>query len=82
MKPNLVVGIKIAKLFPDNLITVAIYDEESKKWSAALCEITGNAIGETVYALDDYLWDNKDDALFKMNNVLENLLDTIKVMSN
>ncbi len=82
MKPNILVGLKIAELYPDNLVPVAVIDEKTNKWSVALIQVEDGILGDTIYALDSYKWNDKEDALAEMDNVLKQLLKTIKTMSN
>lgn len=82
MKPNILVGLKIAELYPDNLVPVAVIDEKTNKWSVALIEVKDGVLLDTIYAIDGYKWENKEDALIEMELLLKDLLKTIKTMSN
>jgi len=80
--PNIMVILKIAELYPDRLVCIAIEDEDQHMWSAALINGTGNIMGETVYCFEGYTYDTSDNALKAMDNFLRITIDSVKVMSN
>lgn len=80
--PNLMVLMKIASLYPENISRVAIQDEETSKWSCALLEFKDNTPGDIIYGFDDYIYDTDEEALKQMNAFLGIVMETMKVMSN
>lgn len=79
--PNMMISLKIAELYP-HIGTMLIQDEKTKKWSAALTKIENNSIGETLFHIPEYKWDNENDAILEMNKIVSDLLDRVKIMSN
>lgn len=80
--PNMMVMIKIASLYPDNLLCIAIHDEDDNKWGCALVETKDNGIGETIYSFEQYIHNTEEEAMIAMDKVLKIAIDTVKVMSN
>jgi len=91
MKPNLMISIKIAEIYPEKCFSIAIWDRDIKKWGAAIIEVTTKKYEEetfkkgeypVIYSTDNYQWDNEADALFEMDTIVEDVLKVIQVMSN
>lgn len=81
--PDLFVSLKIHDKFPDKLICVGIENEETSKWSAAICDYDDiEGMGETIYSMDDYSYGSADEALFVLDGILELIFNNIKAMSN
>ena len=91
MKPDLLVSIKIAELYPDNIGFLAIIDEETDKWGGSIIKTHGPNITQedldmgnypTIYSTDNYIWETDRDAILEMRTIVNDILDKIKVMSN
>ena len=76
---NIMLCLKLYELHP-NLTTIAIQDERTLKWSAAVCEFDRQTkqIGDTIYSLDSYIYNTEYKAVAVMGVIIE----TVTRMAN
>ena len=79
--PNLKQSLKIANLYP-NIVATTIEDMKTGKWSGALIACEKHELGDTIYHLNDYTYNNPEDVICALNDVLESVENKIKIMSN
>jgi len=80
---NIMVALKLYELHP-NLTTIAIQDEVTSKWSAAICEFNPitKQIGATVYSLDTYIYNTEYKAVAVMGEMIDRAFDMVTRMAN
>ncbi len=83
-QPNIMVMLKVKELYPDRLAPVALVDEETDLWSAALVEVNpvNLDLGDTIYDLDNYSYKTDKEALKDLDTFLKFVMDAMLVMSN
>lgn len=73
---------KINKYFPDDCVIVDILDKKNNVYSAALYTYNKGELGELIYALPEFNYKTPEEAVFVLQEVVEHMVEGIKVMSN
>lgn len=74
--------MKIAELYPERVMKIAIQDENTGLWNSAIVEVVNGLPGPTLYELGSYTYKEDYQALTAIDTILTRCLDSIKVMSN
>ena len=91
IRPNLMVSFKVAEIHP-NIICIAMYDEELNKWSNAILkgeegkepDMNKMERGEYIvlFSSEQYIYDSEKEAIENIMKVVDDILYTVKTMSN
>jgi len=79
--PNIKQSLKLAKLYP-NIVATTIEDQDTGMWSGAFLELDKNSLGDVIYELPNCTYNNSNDVIHDLNEILEKVFDNIKTMSN
>ncbi len=79
---NLYVSLKIKEIGESNIAFVSIYDEIEEQYSAVIMSVVNGMLSEVIYALPEFSFNKKEDAIRNIVKIYEERMKTIKIMSN
>ncbi len=79
--PNIKQSLKLAKLYP-NIVATTLEDRETGLWSGAFLELDKDSLGDVIYELPSYTYNNSREVIHDLNEILEKVFDNLKTMSN
>ena len=78
----MMISLKIAEYYPNNFAFVAIQDESTFLWSAAISSLENGLLKETLFELEEYIYESGEDAVSVLNEMLKVSQQTVLTMSN